>query len=263
MLNLLKKVFVTLNSKLYKFYPDSNKKFVVDNRVIYLNMHDTPMSFFRRFNLYEPKKTMFVKKFLKQGMCFIDVGANRGFFSSLSAKIVGPNGLVLAFEPNPESFYWLKKASEEWECKKKLYNHAVSDTDEYKKLFIGIEPGYSSLNKSETTKTESINTRCLPLDFITTEMGLNSVDLIKVDVEGSDLKVISGAISLINSGSTIVMDVDLTTFAERVALYDLLIGLDCEVYSLDYVQLNEINEDNKEIIAGKNITAWISLQLIK
>lgn len=36
---------------------------------------------------------------LAEGHCFVDVGANCGVFSLLAAKQVGPNGLVVSFEP--------------------------------------------------------------------------------------------------------------------------------------------------------------------
>lgn len=38
---------------------------------------------------------------LRPGCCFVDIGANVGYFSLLAASIVGPSGCVLAFEPNP------------------------------------------------------------------------------------------------------------------------------------------------------------------
>jgi hypothetical protein len=53
--------------------------------------------------IYEPHVTAIIKKSLKPGMVFVDIGANIGYFSLLAAKLVGPNGLVLAFEPSQGS----------------------------------------------------------------------------------------------------------------------------------------------------------------
>lgn len=48
---------------------------------------------------YEPHVTQAVHEFLKESQTFVDVGANIGFFTSLAAHIVGPNGKVIAIEP--------------------------------------------------------------------------------------------------------------------------------------------------------------------
>ena len=53
---------------------------------------------------FEVHERDFVKHFLRPGDTFVDIGANIGLFTLLGARIVGQNGLVLAFEPNPETF---------------------------------------------------------------------------------------------------------------------------------------------------------------
>src|SRR5215471_19335178 len=44
---------------------------------------------------YEPEMTEAIKSMLKKGDVFVDVGANEGYFSILSSKIIGEKGLVL------------------------------------------------------------------------------------------------------------------------------------------------------------------------
>ena len=50
-----------------------------------------------------PHLTRFYQGHLKPGMTFIDVGANIGFFTILASRLVGPEGRVIAFEPNSEN----------------------------------------------------------------------------------------------------------------------------------------------------------------
>jgi FkbM family methyltransferase len=38
-----------------------------------------------------------------------DVGANVGFYSCLMSQIIGSNGHVFAFEPNPDAFAEMKR----------------------------------------------------------------------------------------------------------------------------------------------------------
>ena len=50
----------------------------------------------------EPEVQAALQKYLRPGMTFYDVGANIGFFSLLAARLVGPQGHVVAFEADPE-----------------------------------------------------------------------------------------------------------------------------------------------------------------
>lgn len=47
-------------------------------------------------------------EWLLPGALFVDVGANVGFFTLLGARLVGPDGRVVAFEPDPEVRSWLE-----------------------------------------------------------------------------------------------------------------------------------------------------------
>lgn len=52
---------------------------------------------------YEPHVTSVLRSVLKPGDVFLDIGANVGYFSLLASSIVGAQGKVLAFEPNPDN----------------------------------------------------------------------------------------------------------------------------------------------------------------
>ncbi len=53
--------------------------------------------------------TRFLIEQLKPGQVFVDGGACYGYFSLLAGELVGPNGKVLAFEPNPRSASLLRR----------------------------------------------------------------------------------------------------------------------------------------------------------
>ncbi len=46
---------------------------------------------------------MLLRRLLRPGDAFVDVGANHGLLTVLGAHLVGPAGTVVAFEPNPEA----------------------------------------------------------------------------------------------------------------------------------------------------------------
>ena len=51
--------------------------------------------------VYEPALLLALRRLLRPGSIFLDAGANMGLMSLFAARQVGPNGLVLAFEPSP------------------------------------------------------------------------------------------------------------------------------------------------------------------
>lgn len=50
---------------------------------------------------YEYHLTEFIARNVRSGMRVMDIGANFGYYTLLMADLVGPNGKVHAFEPNP------------------------------------------------------------------------------------------------------------------------------------------------------------------
>jgi FkbM family methyltransferase len=52
---------------------------------------------------YEPELTAFIARAVRPGSVFVDVGANIGLFTLIAARCASPGGHVLAFEPHPEA----------------------------------------------------------------------------------------------------------------------------------------------------------------
>lgn len=66
-----------------------------------LDTRDMLDYFIYYWRCYEPNETWAIRKILRPGDIFIDIGANIGYFSVLAARLVGPTGRVFAFEPVP------------------------------------------------------------------------------------------------------------------------------------------------------------------
>lgn len=58
---------------------------------------------------YERDRQQRLVEVLKPGECFLDIGANVGFYSLLASRIVGASGQVHSFEPFPRNVEYLKK----------------------------------------------------------------------------------------------------------------------------------------------------------
>jgi hypothetical protein len=91
-------------------YSESPKKFF--GMQIYLNPQDlSPVSTsIGTDGILDLPLTCLLSKVLKKGMKVVDVGANLGYFSLLSAKLVGESGIVYAFEPEDLNFQYLSRS---------------------------------------------------------------------------------------------------------------------------------------------------------
>ena len=56
------------------------------------------------FGIWEPGETALLEEYLEPGMVVVDVGAHTGYFSILCGRLVGADGLVVAFEPDPRNY---------------------------------------------------------------------------------------------------------------------------------------------------------------
>ena len=136
-----------------------------------------------------------VKRLLKPGHVFVDVGANVGFFTALARSCVGPQGRVVAFEPSSFAFAKLYSMMEESGfANVTAVNCALSDACGESTLYV---PSAGMGNHSPTMVP--VNT-CTPerivvstLDAQLDALSIDHVDLLKIDVEGHEPKVLAGA----------------------------------------------------------------------
>lgn len=175
---------------------DNNLKFRCD-----LRSHIEWQIFFKGY--YSPDLSTVIKRMVKSGMQVIDVGANVGAYNLLMAKRVGEDGKVIAFEPNPEV-----RRSLEYNIKLNYLEErvvisplALSDREGE---FILYTPrpdypnrGIASLNRHVDVLTNEITVQVRRLDDIFSDLGLERLDFIKVDTEGSDAAVLFGGMEVI------------------------------------------------------------------
>ena len=149
---------------------------------------------------YSELDTMdFLRRFLRPGMTFLDIGAHLGEFTLTAAKLVSASGRVFAFEPVPEMFQILSKNI--------LLNQAahviadpmvVLDRAGDVQLSVGAEPAEAFVSASPSSASTHGTSTTLFLQSITLDDYLSPFgnlrpDLIKIDVEGAEPLVFRGA----------------------------------------------------------------------
>jgi FkbM family methyltransferase len=129
---------------------------------------------------------------LEPGMAFIDIGANHGLFTLVAGKRVGPQGAVLAFEPDFTNFHYLVANVFENELRNVfLFNAAISRENGVK----NFQPGPETHSGIGHIAPDGPN-RVMVLNFSHNLQVFGAVlgnrrTLVKIDVEGHEAHVIS------------------------------------------------------------------------
>jgi len=121
-----------------------------------------------------------------RGKIFIDVGAGLGYYSALLSKNFQT---ILAFEAHPQTLEMLRSTIRVGKISNvRISNHAVSDADGEAEFYLNSIRGQHSL-EPRSIRAEPLHVQTVKLDSVVNE----PVDLVKVDVEGAELKVLRGA----------------------------------------------------------------------
>jgi FkbM family methyltransferase len=147
----------------------------------------------------DPNEFTYLNKILRRGGTFIDVGANMGLYTLFAARRVGPDGVVVAIEPSSRDFAILEAHL--------ALNHlmnvhplkiAISDRPGEADLLIAPENvsghntlGYFAYDSVAPQGKERV--RVERLDDVVQRIGLQRVDVIKMDIEGAELHALHGA----------------------------------------------------------------------
>lgn len=147
---------------------------------------------------YELFEMEIVKKNLREGDTFIDVGANVGYVTAVAAGRVGKTGQVHSFEPIPEYFQRLQELANINTKFKIVVNQCALGEDEgTETIYVTNLPniGWNTMIRgfmSKETQKKSIQVPVIRLDKYIKEKKLSNIKLIKIDTEGFELFILKG-----------------------------------------------------------------------
>lgn len=133
---------------------------------------------------YEPDTVALFKKIIKPGMTVLDIGANIGYYTRLFAKLAGPAGRVLSFEPEFENFQLLQKNTANLKSVK-LFNLAISDQNG-EIAFYKVKNSTGCHSVIPQQQAETIRVKAVSLDAFLAGQKIKQIDIIKIDIEGGE-----------------------------------------------------------------------------
>lgn len=147
---------------------------------------------------YEIDATATLVRLLRPGDCFMDVGANLGFLTLTASKAVGPEGRVLAFEPNTELAARLDHTLRANGIGNvAIHANALGEDDGEAHLDVTHHFGAGNLRGIGGAAVEVLRG-----DHFTSGLAANVWVFVKLDVEGFELRVLKGLSSLLTRART-------------------------------------------------------------
>ena len=127
---------------------------------------------------------------IEAGWRVIDLGAYSAVSSMWFSDVVGPEGLVVAVEADPETFVYAQKNVEEYFSLRgfgpNLMNVACWSTDGEIEFVSEGNLGSGARDVLSRNVNSAVTVRSLTLSSIASEWNLDRVDLLKADIEGAE-----------------------------------------------------------------------------
>jgi FkbM family methyltransferase len=200
---------------------------------------------------YEPELQETIRDLTKQNQVFYDLGANIGYMTLLSAKYVGPNGHVFAFEALPGNVDRLKRniklnAVENWVT---IVPAVVTDHTGETRFLLGPSSGTGkadgAIGRSSFEYQESISLNGISIDDFIYLSGNPEPDIVKIDIEGSEVLALPGMSKLVHDRKPILL-IELHGPEAAQASWDFLVSEKYRICRMtsNYPQVEKLQELN-------------------
>jgi FkbM family methyltransferase len=201
----------------------------------------------------EPRISSFTEKFLRAGDCALDIGCNLGWFSLIASKVVGPSGLIHAFEPQPD-MNALFRASLAMNSTDNVVLHEVALSDRNGAADLHVlagNQGASRLNEETGPLWSRVRVPVVEAGAYIDRLELPPVRLIKIDVEGHEETIFRSAETFLrtNPEAVVFESAGSEPLLDRRAA-QLLVDYGFELYSLDrsFLKLRLVPAKERRII---------------
>lgn len=198
------------------------------------------------------RKILIFENYLKPGMIVINAGACRGHYTKIFSNCIKPNGKVIAFEPEKESFEVLQNKFKN-EDTVVLEEKALSNYCGFGNLQVCKQIGHHHISDSGNLRVQVVT-----IDSYCTYNNIDKVNFIKMDVEGQDLNLLIGAQNIIKKSNLLVIVAELHYHhfkLDKDKVNEFFKSNNFELYSLrkDFEKIEETSSTNDEIVALKGI----------
>jgi FkbM family methyltransferase len=198
------------------------------------------MYYFLFWGTYKPLEIELLEREIKKGDIVLDIGAHIGSYTLITSKLVGENGRIYSFEPDPNNFALLRKNVVINGCKNvTLVQKAVSNKSGKIRLHlnednIGDHRIYNSQDGRRSIEVESVQ-----LDDYFGGQDVN-ISFIKMDIQGAEGWALEGMHGLLGRNKNVKILTEFWPFGLEKSGFGAKKYIDQLVkYGFKLYQLNE------------------------
>ncbi len=165
------------------------------------------------FGDFDAKISHIIRQTLRPGDTAMDIGAKLGVVTTLMADVIGADGRVIAFEPNPRVLDYLKLTLEDLTLKNVELHEALVGESE-REITLHTPPASSTKRtclQEEGATHEPYEVCVKPLSAVIDDNA--HIRLMKIDVEGFEQEILSGARQKLEANL-----IDMVVFEEHESL---------------------------------------------
>lgn len=150
--------------------------------------------------------TRIIACYLRSGDMYCDVGAHYGRMAGIASRAVGRSGQVFAFEPQTFQMEQIRRMCKAYGLTNvKLFQLLVGDVTGEATFFENAELRSSSSLTQAWSGGEPKTYPMVTLDAWAEQNAIDRMDLIKIDAEGAELRVLQGARQLLRRTHPLVI----------------------------------------------------------
>jgi FkbM family methyltransferase len=154
----------------------------------------------------EPEEQQLLANILRPGDTFYDIGANVGFYSTIAAQLVGPEGHVYAFEPfGPSAEIAEKNARVNHFTNVTVIKVAVTDREGTATLYANPDELTTHYRVMQSFRAEGLFVPSTSIDVYAARHQLRAPNTILIDVEGGEIDVLRGMLETLRSHRPVIM----------------------------------------------------------
>lgn len=144
----------------------------------------------------------FIRRVAAPGVRMIDIGANLGFYTLATAAAAGGDAYIVAIEPTPDVAALLRLSVQaNGFAGVRVLELAVGDRN----MRVALDRPMGSEHNSIGAEVGSGGVALRRLDDLVEELDMRSCDIVKIDVEGAEARVIDGASVFFETADPLIM----------------------------------------------------------
>jgi FkbM family methyltransferase len=169
-----------------------------------------------------------IESALADGGCFVDAGANIGFYTVLAAKRVGAEGKVIAIEMMPDTAAILRQHVRLNRLDNvEIVEKALSDRDGSQITAHVPEGKYGQASIAGLARGRAVTVETATLDAVLKDTP--SISLMKMDLEGAEELALKGALQCLARTDAVIFE----SWASEAAVGDMLVEQGFVIWRLD------------------------------